>query len=156
MKHELTAHRLRTALIDAHMRPQELSDRSGVSKASISQYVNGSHAPSNGSSKKMGAVLKVNPLWLMGFDVPMHPTAAAASITLYNVHCETENECKLILNFRELSDIGKKKVSSYVNNTLEIERADVEILNAAHARTDIDFAEGVDTSDDDIMDSEDF
>lgn len=156
MKHELTANRLRTALFNAQMRPQELSDKSGVSKASISQYVNGSHAPSNISSEKMGAILNVNPLWLMGFDVPMCPPVAAAAITLYNVHCETENECKLILNYRELSDIGKKKVSIYVNNILEIEKADVEILNAAHARTDIEFPKDVDTSDDDIMDSEDF
>ena len=71
MKNELTAQRLALALSNANMRPQELADKSGVSKASISQYVNGSHAPSNISSGKMASVLNVNPLWLMGFDVPM-------------------------------------------------------------------------------------
>ena len=49
---------------------QELSDMSGVKKSSISQYINGSHKPSNQSSDAMGQVLNVNPLWLMGFDVP--------------------------------------------------------------------------------------
>lgn len=53
------------------MKSQELADKSHVSKASISQYVNGSHAPSNISSGKMGKVLNVEPMWLMGFDVPM-------------------------------------------------------------------------------------
>lgn len=71
MKNEITAKRLSLALSNAGMKPQELADKSGVSKASISQYVNGSHAPSNISSGKMASILKVNPLWLMGFDVPM-------------------------------------------------------------------------------------
>ena len=69
MKNELTAKRLSMALNNANMKPQELADKSGVSKSSISQYINGSHAPSNISSGKMAKILNVNPLWLMGFDV---------------------------------------------------------------------------------------
>lgn len=71
MKYELTSKRLLLALSNSNMKPQELADKSGVSKSSISQYVNGSHSPSNISSGKMGEILNVNPLWLMGFDVPM-------------------------------------------------------------------------------------
>ena len=71
MKNEITANRLSLALSNANMKPHELADKSGVSKSSISQYVNGSHAPSNISSGKMASILKVNALWLMGFDVPM-------------------------------------------------------------------------------------
>lgn len=71
MKCEVTAKRLKLALDKCSMKPQELSEKSGVSKASISQYINGSHTPSNISSGKMATILNVNPLWLMGFDVPM-------------------------------------------------------------------------------------
>lgn len=71
MKHELTAKRLKQAMALANMKAQELADRSGVSKVSISQYVNGTHAPSNISAGKMAAVLDVDPVWLIGFDVPM-------------------------------------------------------------------------------------
>lgn len=71
MKHELTAKRLQTAMNNVSITAQELSNKSGVAKASISQYVNGSHKPSNISSGKMAITLNVNPLWLMGFDVPM-------------------------------------------------------------------------------------
>ncbi|MBR1701907.1 MAG: helix-turn-helix domain-containing protein [Lachnospiraceae bacterium] len=74
MKYEITAKRLKQALNSKNMIPQELADRSHINKASISQYINGSHAPSNISSGKMASVLEVNPLWLMGFDVPMSPT----------------------------------------------------------------------------------
>lgn len=71
MKNELTAKRIQLALSNANMKPQELAEKSGVSKSSISQYVNGSHAPSNISSGKIGKILGINPLWLMGFDVDM-------------------------------------------------------------------------------------
>ncbi len=74
MKNHVTATRLSLALSNANMIPQELANASGVSKASISQYLNGSHAPSNLSSGKIAKILNVNPLWLMGFDVPMKGT----------------------------------------------------------------------------------
>ena len=71
MKHERTAKRLSKALANVNKIPQELANESGVSKSSISQYLNGSHKPSNVSSGKMAKILGVDPLWLMGFDVPM-------------------------------------------------------------------------------------
>lgn len=77
MKNPITARRLSKALSNKNMRPQDLANASGVSKASISQYLNGSHAPSNISSGKMAKILDVNPLWLMGFDAPMDVVAAS-------------------------------------------------------------------------------
>lgn len=68
---EETARRLALALSMKNMKAVELSETSGVSKGSISQYLNGSHAPSNINAGKMAKVLDVNPLWLMGFNVPM-------------------------------------------------------------------------------------
>lgn len=79
MKNPITAQRLALALSNANMIPQELSNASGVNKASISQYLSGSHSPSNISSGKMAKVLNVNPVWLMGFDVPMIEQSNASS-----------------------------------------------------------------------------
>ena len=70
MKYPETAKRLKEAMDECGIISQELADKSGVGKASISQYLNGSHKPSNLSSGKMATVLNVNPVWLMGFDVP--------------------------------------------------------------------------------------
>ena len=50
---------------------QEFSSRTGVAKASISQYVNGKNVPSNLTAKKLCSPFGINPAWLMGFDVPM-------------------------------------------------------------------------------------
>lgn len=69
MKFAETARRLSEALNDAGMNQQQLADASGIKKASISQYVNGTHAPSNISAGKMANILKVNAAWLCGFNV---------------------------------------------------------------------------------------
>lgn len=71
MKNEKTAKRLQIALSNANMSQQELVEKSGVGKSSISHYINGSHAPSNISAGKIAKVLGVEPLWLMGFNVEM-------------------------------------------------------------------------------------
>lgn len=74
MKYPETAKRLSDALNLKRIKAQELADASGVAKASISQYINGSHCPSTLSAGKMASVLGVDAMWLMGFDVPMIKT----------------------------------------------------------------------------------
>ncbi len=113
MKNETTAKRLALALSNANMKPQELADKSGVSKSSISQYVNGSHAPSNISSGKMANILNVDPLWLMGFDVPMTKNSSDDSqpITIaahFNGDEYTEEELDEIRQFAEFVKAKRK------------------------------------------------
>lgn len=110
MKYEITAKRLKECLSESCMKPQELADRSGVSKASISQYVNGSHAPSNISSGKMGKVLDVNPLWLMGFDVPKRKEMSSA---------EAVRDMEIIEKISLLNDRDKKIVINMIDSMLE-------------------------------------
>lgn len=73
---KVAAKRLEDILEVKGMRPVDLSIRSGVSKASISQYIHGTSTPGNISAQKMADVLNVSPMWLMGFDVPMNKTEA--------------------------------------------------------------------------------
>lgn len=109
MKNELTAKRLQKALSDANMKPQELADKSGVSKSSISQYVNGSHAPSNISSGKMGKVLDVEPMWLMGFDVEMRKEISSES---------AKNDIEFLKKFSLLNERDKKIIMSTIDSML--------------------------------------
>lgn len=106
MKNELTAKRLQLALSDANMKPQELAERSGVNKSSISQYINGSHAPSNISAGKMGKVLKVEPLWLMGFDVEMRKEISPKS---------ADADMDFIEKFSLLNERDKKVIMSTID-----------------------------------------
>ena len=71
MKYPEVSKRFRTILSIRKLRQQDLAEKTGIGKASISQYVNGSHCPSNDKAAVIGDALNVNYLWLMGFDVPM-------------------------------------------------------------------------------------
>lgn len=72
-----------------------IADKSGVSKSSISQYTHGQAVPSNMSAAKLGKVLRVNPLWLMGFnDVPKdyddnYPNGVSFYTRKYNPETQT-------------------------------------------------------------------
>lgn len=60
-------------------------------------------------------------------------------------------------NYLHLSETNRKKADNYVEQLLSIQQMDKALqVNAAHARTDIDIPEGTDTSEDDIMDDENF
>lgn len=73
MKYPVTASRLSEAMKMRDIIAQELADKTGIHKSSISQYVNGSHTPSIKNAAKMAEALNVATAWLKGFDVPMEP-----------------------------------------------------------------------------------
>lgn len=129
----------------------ELAHKIGKSRATIYRYENGSieDLPIT-IMEPLARALETTPADLMGWK-----TKASARITLYNVYCETEDESKLVLTYRELSDIGRKKVSSYTDKLLEIETADLEVV-AAHERTDIEITDEMRKHDNDIMGDENF
>lgn len=70
MKYELTATRLKKAMAEKGFSQQELCNRSGVTKSSISHYVNGKNVPDNFQAYKLAKVLDVAPEWLMAIDDP--------------------------------------------------------------------------------------
>lgn len=115
MKNEVTAKRLQFALSNANMSQQELVEKSGVGKSSISHYINGSHAPSNISAGKIAKVLGVEPLWLMGFEVEMKKEfskeeGSKDSEFLYKFSLLNSRDKELILEIMD-SMINKQKKS---------------------------------------------
>lgn len=116
MKNEITAKRLQLALSNAEISQQELAEKSGVSKASISQYINGSHSPSNISSGKMGKVLNVDPLWLMGFDVEMRRELSSES---------AKNDMVFLEKFSLLNERDKKIVMSMIDSMLSTKKSGI-------------------------------
>lgn len=165
MKKENTAIRLKKIMSDKGLRQVDILNKTlpycekydvKMNKSDISQYCSGKTEPNQDKLFVLGRALDVNEAWLMGYDVPMErKPIASASIDLYNVHCETEDESKLILSYRSLSGIGKKKVSSYAGKLLEIETAESEVV-AAHERTGIEVSDEMRKYDDDIMDKDNF
>lgn len=68
MKYPDVAKRITEAMAEKNLRAQDVANLTGISKASISQYVNGTNSPSNLTASKLSKALDVSPLWLMGFD----------------------------------------------------------------------------------------
>ncbi len=60
------AERLRTALSNANMKAIDLHLATGISKASISEYLSGSYEPKQRNTYKIAAALGVKPSYLMG------------------------------------------------------------------------------------------
>ena len=52
------------------MKQRVLAQKIGVNESTISHYVNGRFLPSIETANAIGAILNVQPAWLMGFDVP--------------------------------------------------------------------------------------
>lgn len=111
MKNIETARRLQDALDRKGLTATELAKKSGVSKASISQYINGSHAPSNISSAKMAEVLGVNALWLMGFELP------EADYSIYGDHWQV-----LVEAHNTLNEEGMKRLADYAADLMASKR----------------------------------
>lgn len=101
MKCPETARRLKEAMNDINITQQELAKRSGVSKSSICQYVNGSHSPSNISAGKMGKVLGVNPVWLMGFDAEKIKTITVVDFFAGDIHDKISDKVKASIRLSE-------------------------------------------------------
>lgn len=130
MKYPEVSKRLTQLLNEKKMTAQELSDKSGVGKSSISHYINGSHEPHNRNAGAMAEVLEVNPAYLMGFDVPRDPI----------VYSSPEKEViewmgasfpDLLIDkvrdlMREMNDDGKKKVLDYARDIVENDKYRLE------------------------------
>lgn len=67
--------RLRTALLEADMKPIDLSERTGIPKSMISYYLNGKTKPKADRIYIISKALGVSEAWLLGYDVPKNRTA---------------------------------------------------------------------------------
>lgn len=101
---QITAQRLKEAMDDIGISASELAAKSKIKKASISQYYNAHQAPSNISATAIAKVLGVNPVWLMGFDVPKHEETADK---------DEKNEAELLGMYRQLPKSRKKDVMDF-------------------------------------------
>lgn len=62
--------RLKIALEEKEMKPADLSEVTGISKSSISEWLKGKYRPKQDNIFMMAEALNVSPAWLMGKEVP--------------------------------------------------------------------------------------
>lgn len=63
--------RLQKAMSIRNMKASELSEKSGIPKSSLSEYIKGKYEAKQKGIYKLAKALNVSEGWLMGLDVPM-------------------------------------------------------------------------------------
>lgn len=144
--------RIKEARMRLGLSQVDFAEKINVSKQTLYKYEN--NIITNIPSDKIEAAATlsgVSPAYLMGWkDNSMETNQTASPFT----QCQTKDEESLVLSYRELNDINKKKSITYTKNLLSTQRMENELL-AAHERTDIEITpEGI-QNDLDIMNDED-
>lgn len=111
--------RLDYAMKLKNIKAAELSRRTGISEATISQYRSGYAEPKR---KKLGILadaLNVSPAWLMGLDVPMHVEDIIEinnQILQEKKNPSNDSELRLIEYYRRLNDLQKEAVMTMMES----------------------------------------
>lgn len=144
-----------------------MAERFSLSSPTISRYMTGQMAAKVTTIQLMAEYFHVNPIWLMGFDVPKYEKIESAS------EQNNQSEPIILSYYNQLNTLGQEIATEHVR-LLTLDKkyteksvreypslvrdpdADYLTVKAAHSRTDIEIPEGVDTSDDDIMNDPNF
>lgn len=127
------------------------------SKTTIAKIENGTNDIVQSKVVEFAKALKTSPAYLMGWlDIAEETKPTAEEIELFK---KNTYESLVLEEMKKMNQRGKVKLldtaREMVCNPLYNPDYVIEV-NAAHARTDIEIPDGVDTSDDDIMDDENF
>lgn len=110
-----------------NVKAADLSKRTGLSKAQISQYVNGVYEAKQTALYKLAVALNVSEAWLMGHDVPMgrllvsknqEQTTMFEQIQLYF----GSEAVEMMQLFVQLNDQGKQRAIESVSDLIEISK----------------------------------
>ncbi len=98
--------RLATAMELRNIKPIELSQKTKITKSSISQYLSGVNEPRTNKLSILAKVLDVNEAWLMGYDVA---TERSETKHVFNL---LKDDC--ILDGIILSEQEKEHMVNYI------------------------------------------
>lgn len=65
------SNRLNTAMRIRNIKATDLSEKTGIAKSSLSEYINGKYEAKQDGVYLLAKALSVNEAWLMGLDIPM-------------------------------------------------------------------------------------
>ena len=123
------AQRLRDAMQSAGLKAVDLHERTGISKASISEYLSGNYEPKQKNVYRLAEALHVAPSYLMGLSEQEPPASSAPpapqkSDGLPELNARDEREIE-----RDLADMMHSVAMA--NYTAPGEKEDAEALEAA-------------------------
>ena len=84
----------------------DIANRSGLDKASISQYKNGVHTPEPDALYGLAVALNVSMEWLTGADIP------TVSV----------DDSEILNRYHQLNDLGKQEFTQFLDGLLSDEQ----------------------------------
>ena len=129
--------RIKIAMGYRNITPKELSDKTGIPKSSISQYMSGYTKPKQDRIFLICKALGINEAWLIGYDVPMEgeisPPMTSTSATLTQkdekdiakrldtmLEDLENNQQALMFNGEALDETTKELLKASLENSLRV------------------------------------
>ena len=112
---ESCAKRIRKALSIRNMTQSELCRRTKIATSAMSEYLKGLYDPKQDKIYIMSEALNVDPVWLMGFDVPMEKDDKKRSPHEPTL---TEGEQLVLELFRQISEDQQPMVLAMIRAAL--------------------------------------
>ena len=106
--------RLKEALRITNTKQIELSRLTGIDKGTINNYLSGKYEPKQDKLSIIADVLRVDPVWLMGYDVPMEREKNPPEKLQLN-----EGEEMLLDLFRRVPEDSQKMVLDMIKIALQ-------------------------------------
>lgn len=105
--------RLSLALALKEMTPAELSEKTGISRSSISQYMSGYAKPKNDRIYLIANALNISEAWLLGYDVPMDREKEPAELFEKKLFKKYKD---ILYGFNSLDPQGQETVRYILDN----------------------------------------
>ena len=117
----------RERLIEAmgDMSVTDFADLLGISKQSISAYINGTRTPKRLTISAMAQILSVNPAWLMGYNVDKYINNEKKP-SIYNDEELSNDERYIISKYRDMNNKGKEYILQTIEMAVNTYKKDTE------------------------------
>lgn len=126
------AQRLRDAMQSAGLKAVDLHERTGISKASISEYLSGNYEPKQKNVYRLAEALHVAPSYLMGLSEPASsaPPAPQKSSSLSELNARDERDIQKRLKSM-LDDLDPNAGLAYYNGEEPMDDETRDLIRAA-------------------------
>lgn len=105
--------RLKELLLEKNMTQKDLSDLTGITPSSISDWIKGKYEAKQDKIDIIATSLNVSQAYLMGYDVPKFKS------NLSNTKPLTINQETIIKTFNQLNNEGQQKAISYTQDLVD-------------------------------------
>ena len=123
--------RLEKAMTHREKKPIDIVKATGISQSALSQYRSGATKPNRNNLLKLAEYLNVNPVWLMGLDVPMEipskPSIDAKTLIEHqfpDIDEETLKRLKLAVEFYDKYKNAIPAIQKAVDGLLDTPQSD--------------------------------